>query len=74
MLVIQFEKVGHNAKINEIENKINDHDHAKYITTQDFNKLTAENFFGRLKQVNLSSNNDIADFVKNIDFDDELKL
>ena len=54
--------------------KINDHDHAKYITTQDFNKLTAENFFGRLKQVNLSSNNDIADFVKNIDFDDELKL
>ena len=31
-----------NTKINDIENKINDHDHSnKYITTQDFNKLTS---------------------------------
>ena len=29
-------------KISEVENKILDH--AKYITTQEFNKLTAENF------------------------------
>ena len=30
-------------KISEIENKINDHDHAKYIFIQEFNKLTADN-------------------------------
>ena len=29
------------------------HDHDKYITTQEFNKLTSENFAVRLKQVNL---------------------
>ena len=38
-------KTGYNTKITEIENKIaTDHDHDKYITTQEFNKLTLENF------------------------------
>ena len=36
-----------NTKINEVENKIIDH--AKYITTQEFNELRAENFEARLK-------------------------
>ena len=27
-------KTDYNTKISEIENKINDHDHTKYITTQ----------------------------------------
>ena len=40
-----------NTKISEVENKIPNHD--KYITTPEFNKLTAENFTARLKQVNL---------------------
>ena len=31
-----------NSKIVEVENKIPDH--AEYITTQEFNKLRAENF------------------------------
>ena len=30
----------HNTKIGEVENKTPDH--SKYITTQEFNKLTAE--------------------------------
>ena len=30
---------GYNTKICEVKNKINDHDHAKYITTQEFNLL-----------------------------------
>ena len=39
-----------NTKINdEVENKILDH--AKYITTLEFNKLTAENFIARLKKL-----------------------
>ena len=33
------------------KNKITaDHDHGKYITTQDFNKLTVDNFTARLAQ------------------------
>ena len=38
-------KTDYNTKISEIENKIDtDPDHDKYITTQEFNKLTSENF------------------------------
>ena len=50
-----------NAKISGVENKILDH--AKYITTQEFNKLTEKNFAVRLKQANL---------VNKTDFDNNL--
>ena len=57
--------VVYSTKISEIENKITtDHDHDKYITTQEFNRLTSENFTARLKQANLASKNDIVNFVK----------
>ena len=50
-----------------MENKIaTDHDHDKYITTQEFNKLTSETFIARLKQAN-------ANFLKKTDFDKKLK-
>ena len=39
-----------NIKTSEVENKIPNHD--KYITTPEFNKLTAENFAAKLKQAN----------------------
>ena len=59
------EKTDYRKKISEIENKITtDHDHDKYVTTQEFNKLTPENFTARLAQANLVSINDIANFVK----------
>ena len=45
-----------NTKISEVENKISDHN--KYITTQEFNKLTAEKFGARLKQASLVSKTD----------------
>ena len=41
-------KTEYNTKISEIKKKITDHDYDKYITTPEFNKLTAENFAGRL--------------------------
>ena len=44
MLVIQSKKTDYNTKISGIEEKIADHDHDKYITTPEFNKLTVENF------------------------------
>ena len=43
------------------------------MTTQQFNKLTSENFTARLKQANLASKNDIANFVKKTHFDEKLK-
>ena len=49
MLVIQSKKTYYNTKISKIENKITtDHDHDKYITTQEFNKLTEQIFASRL--------------------------
>ena len=45
--------------------RINFLDHAKYITTQDFNKLTAEILKERLKQANLVSKTDFDNKVIN---------
>ena len=47
--------------------------HEKYVTTPEFNKLTAEYFAARLAQANLATESDIADFVNKTDFDDKLK-
>ena len=51
-----------NAKISKVQYKIIDN--SKYITTQEFNKLTTENLTIRLKQ---------AGFVNESDFDNKLK-
>ena len=50
-------KANHDTKIDEIEKKILDYDHGKYTTTQEFNKLMADNFASILKQANLTSKN-----------------
>ena len=50
-----------NTKISEVKNEIPDN--SKYITTQEYNKLTAENFEARLKQANL---------MNKIDFDNKI--
>ena len=52
-----------NTKISEVENKIPDN--SKYITTQEFNKLTAENFATRLTQVNLVSKTEFSNKLTN---------
>ena len=41
------EKTDSNNKISDIEKTLTNHDHGKYITTPEFNKLTAENFAAR---------------------------
>ena len=57
-----------NTNITEVENKIPDN--SKYITTQEFNKLKAENFAARLKQAKLLNktdfNNKLTSFNKRI--------
>ena len=44
-------RTDYNTKISEIKKNITDHDYEKYITTPEFNQLTAENFTARLKQI-----------------------
>ena len=45
-------------KISEIEKKVTDYDHDKYITTSEFNNLTAKSFAARLAQANLVTKTD----------------
>ena len=46
-------KTHSNTKITEIEKKLSDHNHDKYITTPEFNTLAADVFNARLAQANL---------------------
>ena len=46
-------KIDYNTKINDIEKKLTDHNHDKYNTTPELNKLTAKYFAARLKQANV---------------------
>ena len=39
----------------KFKKEITDHDHDKYITTEEFNKLTEENFAARLTQAKIIS-------------------
>ena len=43
-------KTGYNTKVAEIENKLINHNHDKYIDTQEFNKLAVDVFNARLVQ------------------------
>ena len=53
--------------------KITDHNHDKYISTPEFNKLTSENFAARLTQANLASKSEITNFLNKTDFHNKLK-
>ena len=46
-------KTDYNTKVTEIENKLNNHNHDKYITTQKFDTLAADAFNATLVQANL---------------------
>ena len=48
-----MKKIDYNTKITEVENKLNNHNHDKYIGTPEFNKLAADVFNARLAQANL---------------------
>ena len=51
-------KTDYNIKISEIEKKITDHKHDKYITTPEFNNLAAGVFNARLARANLVTKKD----------------
>ena len=51
-------KTDYNTKVTEIVNKLNNHNHYKYIDTSDFNKLAVDMFNARLAQANLVTKTD----------------
>ena len=58
-------KTDYNTKISEIESKVNDHNHGKYITTPEFNTMAADVFKVRLAVQ--------AGLIRKPDFDFRLK-
>ena len=53
-------------KTTEIGKKLTDYNHDIYITTPEFNKLTAKHFSAKLKQANLVTKTDFDDKLKNL--------
>ena len=57
-LAIYLIKTDYKTKVTGIENKLNSHNHEKYIDTSVFNKLAADVFNARLAQANLTTKTD----------------
>ena len=55
---VLVKKTDYNTKITDIENKLNNHNHDKYVATSEFNTLTANVFNTRLAQANLITKTD----------------
>ena len=60
------QKTYYDTKISQIEKKITDHNHDRYITTPEFNKFTAEIFPARLKQANIVTKKDFNTKLKGL--------
>ena len=59
-------KTDYDTKVTEIENKLNNHNHDKYITTPEFNKLAANVFNARLARENLVTKTDFDSKLSNL--------
>ena len=66
-------KADYNTKIVDIERNNLIMPVVKILLHKEFNKLPADNFAARLKIVNLENKNDITNFVRKKNFDEELK-
>ena len=60
-------KTDYNVKVTETENKLNDHNHDKYIPTPEFNTLDADVFNARLAQPVLVTKTDFDNAVSSFD-------
>ena len=60
-------KTDYNTKVAEIENKFTNHNHDKYIDTQEFNKLTADVFNVRIAQANLITKTELDSRLSRLD-------
>ena len=53
-----LKKADYNTKVTEIENKLNEHNHDKYIDASEFTKLAVDVFNARITQGNLVTKTD----------------
>ena len=60
-------KTNYDTKITETEKKPTDHDHAKYITTPEFNTMAANIFNARLALANLVTKTDFDNSIWSLD-------
>ena len=65
-------KIDYNAKVTEIENKLNNHNHDKYIPTSELNNLAADVFHARLAKATLVAETDFDNTISSLD--DELLI
>ena len=56
----------HNTKNTEIEKKLTEHNHDKYIDTSEFNKLATNIFNARIAQTNVISKTDFDSKLSNL--------
>ena len=59
-------KADYNTKVTDIKNKLNNHNHGKYITTREFNILVRGVFNARTAQANLITKTDFDDKLSNL--------
>ena len=59
-------KTDYNTKISDIEKKVSNHNHEKYITTPEYNTLVARVFNARLAQVDLVTKTDFDVRLQNL--------
>ena len=61
-----FNKGDYNTKVADIENKLTNHNHDKYIDTQEFNKLAADVFNARIAQGKLITKREFDSTLSNL--------
>ena len=66
MLGSLVKKLDYNTKITEIEKKLTDHNHDKYITTSEISTLAADVFNARLAQASLVTRTNFDNSVSNL--------
>ena len=59
-------KTDYSTKITDIEKKLADHNHDRYITTPEFNKLSVEVFDARLARANLATKTNFDDKLRSL--------
>ena len=60
-------KTDYNTKVSEIENKLSNHNHDKYITTPEFNELATDVFDARIARGNLVVKTNFDSTVSSLD-------
>ena len=59
-------KTDYDTKVTETENKLNNHNHDKYIDNPEFNKLAVDIFNARLSEANLVAKTAFDDKLSNL--------